>query len=406
MSENKKGIHRLEWSAIGTIIGVILLFSSAIAVTLIAPQYIDPSWRQASSTYQVQMYEVSDPNVYVSTSNPLGWGLEYVYHLKKGMTLLCFQESPLVRILAPNELEQYVTRHDAEKQILTTRILLLRSAENQEAHQEELKKQWKKDHPEAGIPPHFEVFELYDPYKEEAFAVTGTDGIVENWVEDNFTILDSPPPYYTQKGVIYVNNPKEYRISEVNYLGARYWLYDENGEPIKGLKELKEGKLRFLSRATLIKMGEDIYRTEGCWYCHTDQTRTLVQDTVLNGSAEYPAPPSSANEYVYQTVTFPGTRRIGPDLSRVGIKRPHRDWHLSHFKSPSSESKGSIMPAFGHFFDDDPSGTFASPYSVPNHKFEAIFQYLMTKGTRITPPNQAWWLGLDPIQTLDIIEGR
>ena len=64
------------------------------------------------------------------------------------------------------------------------------------------------------------------------------------------------------------------------------------------------------------------------------------------------------------------------------------------------------MPSFGHFFDDDPSGTFVSPYTVPNYKFEAIFQYLMTKGTRITPPNQAWWLGLDPIQTIDIIEGR
>ena len=102
MSDDKKGFHRLEWSAVWTILGVILLFSSAIGVTLIAPEYIDPSWRQASSTYQVQMYEVSDPNVYVSTSSPGGWGLQYVYHLKEGFTLLSFQESPLVRIVAPN----------------------------------------------------------------------------------------------------------------------------------------------------------------------------------------------------------------------------------------------------------------------------------------------------------------
>ncbi len=33
-------------------------------------------------------------------------------------------------------------------------------------------------------------------------------------------------------------------------------------------------------------------------------------------------------------------------------------------------------------------------------------QYLMTKGTRITPPTQAWWLGKDPIKTKEIIEGR
>ncbi|MCH9626892.1 MAG: hypothetical protein S4CHLAM2_05230 [Chlamydiales bacterium] len=404
MSDEKKGMNRLEWSAVWTVIGVILLFSSAIAVTLIAPEYIDPSWKQASSTYQVQMYEVSDPNVYVSTSNPGGWGLEYVYHLKAGFTLLSFQESPLVRIVAPPELEAYVTRLGASTTTLTTRLLLLRPQE-EKAHQKELQSEWKKEHPNEDNPPHFEVLELFDPQKKEAFAVTQTDGVVENWIERDFTLLGESPPYYTEKGVIYVSNPKEYRVSEVNYLGARYWLYNENGEPLEGLDQLKEGKLRFLSRQTLINMGEDIYRIEGCWYCHTDQTRTLVQDTVLNGSAQYPAPPSSANEYIFQRVTFPGTRRIGPDLSRVGIKRPHRDWHMSHFISPTSESKGSIMPSFGHFFDDDPAGTFASPYSVPNYKFEAIFQYLMTKGTRITPPNQAWWLGLDPIQTLDIIEG-
>lgn len=406
MSGDKKGLHRLEWSAVLTVIGVIVLFSSAIAVTLIAPEFIDPSWKQASSTYQVQMYEVSDPNVYVSTSNPGGWGLQYVYHLQEGFTVHAYQESEIVRIFAPEELEKYVTRKGNRNRILTTRVLLLRPAQNAQDYQKTLQEAWKAEQSEEGIPPHFEILELFDPQKPEAFAITETDGVIENWVDENFTILDKPPPYTTEKGVIYVNNPKEYRISSRNYLGSPYWIYDENGEPIKDLSELKEGKLRFLSRQALIRLGEDIYRVEGCWYCHTDQTRTLVQDTVLNGSADYPAPPSSANEYIYQRVTFPGTRRIGPDLSRVGIKRPHRDWHMSHFWSPSSESKGSIMPSFGHFFDDDPAGTFASPYSIPNYKFEAIFQYLMTKGTRITPPNSAWWLGLDPIQTIDIIEGR
>jgi cytochrome c oxidase cbb3-type subunit 2 len=153
-------------------------------------------------------------------------------------------------------------------------------------------------------------------------------------------------------------------------------------------------------------MGENIYAAEGCWYCHTDQTRTLVQDVIVNGSDSYPAPPSSANEYIYQKITFPGTRRIGPDLSRVGIKRPSRDWHKAHFWSPKTESPGSIMPSFHHFFDEDPRGTSKNPFGVPNYKFEAVFQYLMTKGTRITAPTEAWWLGKDPIRTIDIIESR
>jgi cytochrome c oxidase cbb3-type subunit 2 len=64
------------------------------------------------------------------------------------------------------------------------------------------------------------------------------------------------------------------------------------------------------------------------------------------------------------------------------------------------------MPSFKHFFDYDPRGTSPAVPGVPNRQFEAVFQYLMTKGTRITPPTEAWWLGLDPVNTLDIIEGR
>ena len=162
----------------------------------------------------------------------------------------------------------------------------------------------------------------------------------------------------------------------------------------------------FYSRKELIYLGEHIYAIEGCWYCHTDQTRTLIQDVVLNGSDSYPAPPSSANEYIYQKITFAGTRRIGPDISRVGVKRPSRDWHKSHFWAPKTASVGSIMPAFQHFFDNDPRGTSNTAMGIPNYRFEAIYQYLMTKGTRITPPTEAWWLGKDPIQTKLIIEGQ
>lgn len=64
------------------------------------------------------------------------------------------------------------------------------------------------------------------------------------------------------------------------------------------------------------------------------------------------------------------------------------------------------MPSFRHFFDDDPRGTSNVQQGIPNYKFEALFQYLMTKGTRITPPTEAWWLGNDSVKTKEIIEGK
>lgn len=426
MSEKKENyFYHIEKSAIITLISIIILFSFSVGIILIAPRHVDPTWTQPASIYQVQMYEVSDPHFYISsapmrgTSNP-----QSVYHLISDFTLLAFQESPFRRIIAPSDLEKYITKHGDSKLKLTSRLLLLRPPEASKSHnsfnavsimeklRNELREKWEKDNPnwkEQGLTkPDFEILELYDPKIKEAFALAPTDVILEDWVDQNYTILDESVkhPYHKDSGVIYVNNPKEYRIKFTKFGDEKQWFYDPSGQRINNLNELKSHPLGFRSREELIKLGEHIYAIEGCWYCHTDQTRTLVQDVVLNGSESYPAPPSSPNEYIYQNITFPGTRRIGPDLSRVGVKRQSRDWHKGHFWSPKTASRGSIMPAFRHFFDNDPRGTEPGKTGIPNYRFEAIFQYLMTKGTRITPPTEAWWLGKDPVQTLDIIEGR
>lgn len=419
-------IHNLDTSAILTVIGIILLFSGAIIVTLLAPRYVDPTWTSPSSSYQVQMYEISDPNLYISSSTDGNSSLQFIHHLKDKETLLAFHETKTLRIVAPPSLTKFITHNDDPNLKLTSHLMLLRKPQKTKEFDaiaaanellETAKKEWEKTNSEnkestnkekKNIRPTFVVLELYEPGTSNVFSVASSEGNVENWVDKNFTIIDDTlqHPYHSELGVIYVNNPVEYRYSSFTFNNTTGWRYDPDGKPIKNIEELKSHALGFRSRAELISLGEHIYAIEGCWYCHTDQTRTLVQDVVLNGSDSYPAPPSSANEYIYQQITFPGTRRIGPDLSRVGIKRPSRDWHKGHFWSPKTASKGSIMPAFRHFFDDDPRGTAKSNVGIPNYKFEAVYQYLMTKGTRITPPTYAWWQGKDPLQTKRIIEGK
>lgn len=413
--------HRLEGSLIITIIGIILLFSTAITVTLIAPKYIDPAWTQPSSYYQVQMYEVADHHLYVGRPSSAASTLQFVYRLIDGISLLAFVETENVRIVAPSDLQHYVTRYQETELKLTSRLLLLRKPDpSQKSVQgefngyqaaEDLRKQlgFRKDQElDKSLKVDYQILELYQPDKKEAFSFAETDGVMDNFIDDHFSILDKNDriPFHKDPGVIFVKNPQEYLVSRYQMDGEEEWRQDRNGQPIRNVNELRDKPFRFLSRSELIQLGEDIFTKEGCWYCHTDQTRTLVQDVVLNGSESYPAPPSSPNEYIYQKVTFAGTRRIGPDLSRVGVKRPSRDWHKSHFWSPKTESAGTIMPSFRHFFDDDPRGTAKSPIGIPNYRFEAIFQYLMTKGTRITPPTQAWWIGKDPVQTLEIIDGQ
>ncbi len=85
-----KDLHKIEKSAIFTVVGIILLFSTAIIVTLIAPGYVDPTWIQPSSAYQVQMYEIHDPNLYISSLKSGSTELQSVYYIKEDLTIKSF----------------------------------------------------------------------------------------------------------------------------------------------------------------------------------------------------------------------------------------------------------------------------------------------------------------------------
>ena len=148
-------LEKLEWSAVWTVLGVVALFSTAIAITLITPSFIDPSWKEPSSAYQAQMYEVSDPNVYVRAADPASFALQYVYHLKEGYTLLSFQESSFTRILAPSELEKYVTHFGESEVKLTSKLLFLRQPKDSVLAgemQKRLQEAWAGDNL-----PHYEI---------------------------------------------------------------------------------------------------------------------------------------------------------------------------------------------------------------------------------------------------------
>ncbi|MFN7964900.1 MAG: cytochrome-c oxidase, cbb3-type subunit I [Acidobacteriota bacterium] len=93
-------------------------------------------------------------------------------------------------------------------------------------------------------------------------------------------------------------------------------------------------------------VGRDIYTAEGCYNCHSQMIRPLRAETVRYG--EY----SKAGEYVYDHPFQWGSRRIGPDLQRVGLKYPNL-WHIRHFEDPRSISPNSIMPKYIHLFREE-----------------------------------------------------
>jgi cytochrome c oxidase cbb3-type subunit I/II len=87
--------------------------------------------------------------------------------------------------------------------------------------------------------------------------------------------------------------------------------------------------------------GRDLYIREGCFNCHSQMVRPLRHETERWG--EYSKP----GEFVYDHPFLWGSRRIGPDLARVGGKYPDL-WHVRHFENPQSIVPRSIMPTYAH----------------------------------------------------------
>ncbi len=92
--------------------------------------------------------------------------------------------------------------------------------------------------------------------------------------------------------------------------------------------------------------GRDIYIREGCLGCHSQLIRPFRSETERYG--EY----SKAGEYVYDHPFLWGSKRIGPDLHRIGGKYPNL-WHYLHMQNPSSMSPGSIMPHYQWLLTND-----------------------------------------------------
>ncbi|MEI8118208.1 MAG: cytochrome-c oxidase, cbb3-type subunit II [Methylophilaceae bacterium] len=100
-------------------------------------------------------------------------------------------------------------------------------------------------------------------------------------------------------------------------------------EPIKGL----------MPYTSLQLAGRDIYQREGCFNCHSQMIRPFRAETLRYGHY------SVAGEFVYDHPFLWGSKRIGPDLHRVGGKYSD-EWQRIHLSNPRDLVPESIMPAY------------------------------------------------------------
>lgn len=99
----------------------------------------------------------------------------------------------------------------------------------------------------------------------------------------------------------------------------------------------------------LEQRGRDIYVREGCYLCHSQQIRALRDEVERYGHY------SIAAESMYDHPFQWGSKRIGPDLARVGGKYSNQ-WMYAHLKAPRSVVPESLMPNYA-FLAETPLDT-------------------------------------------------
>lgn len=133
-------------------------------------------------------------------------------------------------------------------------------------------------------------------------------------------------------------------------------------------------------------IGRDIYIREGCYNCHSQMVRPFKDEDLRYGKY------SRAGEFIYDFPFQWGSRRIGPDLHRVGQKYSDL-WHYRHLENPRSISEKSNMPAYTWIIRDSMDLTHLTqkmkamqflgvPYT--DQEVDAAYQNLKTQAQKIS----------------------
>lgn len=133
--------------------------------------------------------------------------------------------------------------------------------------------------------------------------------------------------------------------------------------------------------------GREIYISQGCIYCHTQQVRMKGYGADIRRG--WGTRRSVPRDYLMDRPHQLGTQRMGPDLANIGARQPSLEWHALHLYNPQLTSPGSIMPRFEYLFREIRSGesvprdavkvprqTGGITHIAPNDRGRALIAYL------------------------------
>lgn len=171
-------------------------------------------------------------------------------------------------------------------------------------------------------------------------------------------------------------------LSWIAAIGPALWVQDHS-HALPGARPM----------TPIERRGLQVYVSEGCIACHTQQVRPLKMDAVWGrpsapGDYAFVKPLDAWRPYAPAVL---GSERTGPDLTSIGARQPSETWQYLHLYNPRSVSPDSVMPAFPWLFKvvakpaaDAVMVPVPPPYAPPSgavvatDKAKALVAYLLS----------------------------
>ncbi len=100
--------------------------------------------------------------------------------------------------------------------------------------------------------------------------------------------------------------------------------------------------------AATVADGREVYTSEGCVYCHTQQVRANVTDVGLGAVTR-------RQDIIFENPVVLGRLRVGPDLAHAGRRdqTDDIDWVKAHLSDPRQNRGWSLMPSYDYLTESE-----------------------------------------------------
>jgi cytochrome c oxidase cbb3-type subunit 2 len=133
----------------------------------------------------------------------------------------------------------------------------------------------------------------------------------------------------------------------------------------------KTGQLYPQAPSGIAHQGAEIYRANGCFYCHSQQV--APKNSGYDSARGWGERRTVADDYLFDSPVMTGLQRVGPDLANIGLRQLDDNQLLLHLYNPQItmlNGKKSNMPSFPYLFEERKIGRMPSPDAL---KFPAHF---------------------------------